>query len=458
MAKQTRTTLKTYFNTGDAPTESQFGDLIDSLQSRDEDTKGVKVICPSGGEGDYICDGVEDNVTFSSAIADGGTIFVKAGTYYFDNSVYLPDDTTIIGDGIGKTIIKIEPTSVSNFGYRYMFQRSGSATNCRITDMTVDGNYSNMSSPSTNKGGGIAVGDDWRIERVEFLDSNYFCLWVNGVDGVLIRDCQFNDTTGRNNDNIGGGTVTNTIIENNVFAENIHGNIIDFVCGSNITIRNNINNGSTTIYMEGVTDSILTMNVMHNTSIVLESNRGYSPSHVINPLRMEVSNNRINGGGYIALKYGNEVGSGTMDKGGYNKIINNIIKDAGKSGIIVYPSGDNDETTLGNDIISGNTVINSNQDDVSSWNTGNGICHPSGINVYRGTGYIISNNVCIDNQTTKTAHYGIEIGETYAQTSDNQAKDVIITGNIVQGKTDGINIVNATYSTNIIQENNIDKT
>ena len=30
MANQTKTTLKTYFNTGDKPTESQFGDLVDS--------------------------------------------------------------------------------------------------------------------------------------------------------------------------------------------------------------------------------------------------------------------------------------------------------------------------------------------------------------------------------------------------------------------------------------------
>ena len=31
MANQTTTTLKTYFNTGDKPTETQFGDLIDSF-------------------------------------------------------------------------------------------------------------------------------------------------------------------------------------------------------------------------------------------------------------------------------------------------------------------------------------------------------------------------------------------------------------------------------------------
>ena len=33
MAQVTKTVLKTYFNTGDLPTESNFSDLIDSLQS-----------------------------------------------------------------------------------------------------------------------------------------------------------------------------------------------------------------------------------------------------------------------------------------------------------------------------------------------------------------------------------------------------------------------------------------
>ena len=33
MAQITKTALKTYFNTGDLPTESNFSDLIDSLQS-----------------------------------------------------------------------------------------------------------------------------------------------------------------------------------------------------------------------------------------------------------------------------------------------------------------------------------------------------------------------------------------------------------------------------------------
>ena len=37
MATQSRTTLKSYFNTGDRPTEGQFGDLIDSSIHLTED-------------------------------------------------------------------------------------------------------------------------------------------------------------------------------------------------------------------------------------------------------------------------------------------------------------------------------------------------------------------------------------------------------------------------------------
>lgn len=41
MAQQTKTTLKSYFETGDKPTEQQFADLIDSLSGTLKDTNGV---------------------------------------------------------------------------------------------------------------------------------------------------------------------------------------------------------------------------------------------------------------------------------------------------------------------------------------------------------------------------------------------------------------------------------
>lgn len=80
MAQQTRTTLKTYFNTGDTPTEAQFIDLIDSLHSISDD--GTAQIQPSEGafaNGDKTkLDGIEAgadvtdtaNVTAAGALMD----------------------------------------------------------------------------------------------------------------------------------------------------------------------------------------------------------------------------------------------------------------------------------------------------------------------------------------------------------------------------------------------------
>lgn len=48
MTAQNRTTLKTYFNTGDVPTEAQFVDLIDSFRLISE---GATVLSGSGAPG-----------------------------------------------------------------------------------------------------------------------------------------------------------------------------------------------------------------------------------------------------------------------------------------------------------------------------------------------------------------------------------------------------------------------
>lgn len=49
MAQVTKTVLKTYFNTGDLPTESNFSDLIDSLQSTLVADTNIKLASQSDG-------------------------------------------------------------------------------------------------------------------------------------------------------------------------------------------------------------------------------------------------------------------------------------------------------------------------------------------------------------------------------------------------------------------------
>lgn len=49
MAQQTKTTLKSYFETGDKPTEQQFADLIDSLSGTLKDTNGIMSTTDNSG-------------------------------------------------------------------------------------------------------------------------------------------------------------------------------------------------------------------------------------------------------------------------------------------------------------------------------------------------------------------------------------------------------------------------
>lgn len=49
MAQQTKTTLKSYFETGDKPTQQQFADLIDSLSGTLKDTNGIMSTIDASG-------------------------------------------------------------------------------------------------------------------------------------------------------------------------------------------------------------------------------------------------------------------------------------------------------------------------------------------------------------------------------------------------------------------------
>lgn len=49
MAQQNKTTLKSYFETGDKPTQQQFADLIDSLSGTLKNTNGILIKTDDAG-------------------------------------------------------------------------------------------------------------------------------------------------------------------------------------------------------------------------------------------------------------------------------------------------------------------------------------------------------------------------------------------------------------------------
>ena len=130
MAVQTRSVLKTYFETGDKPTSAQFGDLIDSaLMANVEQatatqfsaqpntiydmttTADVRVMCNAVVPGDSFV----VNKRGSSAVCNSSVDFICVGDY--DDTFYADGyaDVTAIGTGIMSYAVLIAISAVSSY-------------------------------------------------------------------------------------------------------------------------------------------------------------------------------------------------------------------------------------------------------------------------------------------------------------------------------------------------------
>ena len=76
MAQQSKTTLKTYFNTGDKPTEAEFGELIDSQlnSSGSNILSGSLIISTSAG---IPALEIKGDITASGNISASGTVYAS---------------------------------------------------------------------------------------------------------------------------------------------------------------------------------------------------------------------------------------------------------------------------------------------------------------------------------------------------------------------------------------------
>lgn len=279
----------------------------------------------------------------------------------------------------------------------------------------------------------MAVGNGWRVKNVEFKSSNYFKLWINGVNDVQVNNIYFSGTVGAGNDCIGGGgNCSNIYVLNAKYIAGVNGNALDITNGSEVyyMFAKNVN---TPVIFEGVVDSTIAYNDIVAGGITVQSDAGY-PSHttVTNPKNVIVQFNTVrnspsNG---ILLKYSN--GSLATVKGGYNTISGNNVRGSYHSGILaisdaavlgVYPS-------IGGDKILNNTCIDNNQENAATYNTGYGVCNPSGINILQAFYPIITGNTCT-NEAGTTQKYGIQLGRTDSTT--DAPTNVLVDGNNVAG-------------------------
>src|SRR6266540_3512245 len=341
---------------------------------------------------------INQAITDVSAAGGGGVVLDGLpGTYRITTPILNKAKVHLKGFGIGVTTIKGTPAAS---GFPFLIQptnqRGDLETRCTISDLTLDGNL-RAGGWGVNQGGLLYAGTDWDIQRVRFYDTNYFKLWMSRVSHVSVRKCIW-ESTGGANDNIGGGTCDDILIEECFFASDISGNVFDLVRADNVTFRKNYVAGTQAVYFEGCRHCTIEDNYLYALSV--KSDGGYA--HCFrNPQGIRVHRNHFEGRGTastaIELPY---AASATLpvESGGSNVITGNVIRNYQKNGIRKTWSKQAAWPTVqeGGDVIADNTVVNTNMDGTNTVTTGQGVLDNAGIVLHGGRGDVVRNNTVVD--------------------------------------------------------------
>jgi parallel beta-helix repeat protein len=153
------------------------------------------------GDGD-----ANDGPAVQAALAAAGSagapavVHLRAGTYSTDRCLDVPDNVTVRGDGIGRTIIKGRSGLASvrsvNGGYTLLGQASGASENIAVRDLTVDAHHAGVgvTSSSTYREHSSIV--DFRgiagltFENVEVKNGWFWHLTSWHSSDVMVRNCR----------------------------------------------------------------------------------------------------------------------------------------------------------------------------------------------------------------------------------------------------------------------------
>lgn len=359
--------------------------------------------------------------------AKNTTVVLPAGVFRLSHPLKVPSNVILSGKSMDTTTLLLDRRFWKNFGNSFMITpqqtKNVLSSNSQIVNMTLDGNripydaVGRKSFPKVDQGGGIKLGNYWRVKNVRLSNFNYFRIWGKNITNSIVSETKFEDIgNGRSsgNDNIGGGNIKNTTFINNYFASTSKGNAVDIVKGQNIVIKNNIiigeKNNPHNIYFEGVTNSLIEANTLLYSNISVQSNKGYhNLQQIVNPTKNSIINNvikfpTVQG---ISLRYDTSTNMVKAIAGG-NNIVGNKVENSGTAGIIVFAEKNN--LTHISDIISNNTIVDPFMRGSSSWNCGYGITYATGIVIGAGKGSIIENNMIVDTHEHSNTMYAVQIG------------------------------------------------
>jgi len=307
-----------------------------------------------GAMGDGVTD---DTVAIQAALtavpSTGGKVYVPAGVYIVSAACWIKSNTHVYGDGIDVTIIKRKANSLSatvnpNYDYNKIlttgsavgapYTNASSGTSITVTDMTLDGNYTNQSLTSISNGA-----DGFGMSHTIGSDSG------GCVDGITLQRIKVQNVM---QDGISLHNCKNVLVDS----------CVTYKTGQTtaITSKNGISlGGGPTDLSNGWCKTAI---VTNNRISYSGANSGSSPAAegIVNSIWDDVV---ISGNDISHVEYGIEITNTTPTYTNYGLVIsNNIIHDltdTGYAGIGITLGRSASYLTKGM-VISGNVIHNTN--------------------------------------------------------------------------------------------------
>lgn len=411
-------------------------------------TDSVTELAPIAGETNFE---VRLQAAIDAMYANGGgTVRIKAGSYYSSRSTKLKSNVRVCGEGMfvtklfastswtsGAVLSALDPTPEDPL------------INCQVSDLEISGE--NMpTSPYQIGRKGIEGNNMTRVtfQNLYIHDTPASGLGIDNLDRVLIDHCYIKNAgtphppaTDQGSNGIGIGTggmthesviVTNCITEgtdnSGILLEDLESVVDDqkmYIFANNISI-----NDFTGISISGCDNAIVIGNSIYNPT-----NNGircidFASHYVDNAI---IKGNSVHGADSYGILIesnatnwiveGNTVKGGTVEgilvRGRKGVIKNNNVRENGKHGIFL--GGGPGGPAITDIIIEGNIVANNSTVTANS----------DGIRLDGGnvsfTDIQITNNRCFDDQETKTQRYGIILsggtGHSNIKVKDNNVRN-----------------------------------
>ncbi len=294
----------------------------DAVVSNDPsaDNKAYASVLDYGAIGDGQTDNTDAFTRAFSALA-GQTIYIPSGTYIISGKVFIPSNTTILGDGRSSVIMASAGKPVGSD-----LLKISNASNITLSNITLSGNiiYNTREDGHSAKDG-IHLLDVWNsnsltVQNCNFIDNVYACIRIIGncsdisvdnsnfenVDcGVITLGSGNVDSLSVSNSYFDGhqnsecvslystGLHTNIIVKDNVMKNKIYGIAINFAKATvnNAKVLNNkISDCAVGIFLNHVSNAEVIENSIINTTALTNGGTGISATSCSN---IYISNNIV---------------------------------------------------------------------------------------------------------------------------------------------------------------------